>query len=149
MNDVLFLTFALLTGLFVLLLILKAVFKLNFCVLCGAVSLTWISLLVLFWAGLFNEPVLIALLMGASVTGVYYLVEKKVPKELHVFRFPFFLTLVFSAYLLLRFEVNVSVLAVTGFVFFVSLICGFLYFFRNNPKFKSVISKLIDCCKNW
>lgn len=149
MNDALLLTFALLTGLFVLLLIVKVIFKLNFCVLCGAVSLTWISLVGLFWAGLFEDILLIALLMGGSIVGIYYLVEKKVREQLHIFRFPFFLTLVFWAYLLLKFEFNASVFIVAGLVVFLWLICGFLYFFRNNAKFKSVVSKLIDCCKNW
>lgn len=149
MNDALLLTFALLTGLFVLLLIVKAIFKLNFCVLCGAVSLTWISLVGLFWAGLFEDILLIALLMGGSVVGIYYLVEKWAREQWYIFRFPFFLTLVFLAYLLLKFEFNASVFIAAGLVVFLWLICGFLYFFRNNSKFKSVVSKLIDCCKNW
>ena len=53
------------------------------CAVCGAVSLTWISLLALTYLKLFDDKYLIAILMGQSICGAMYLFEKSAPKKLH------------------------------------------------------------------
>lgn len=46
------------------------------CAVCAAVSLTWLSLLVLWFAGLEIELLLIAILMGQSIVGIMYKSEE-------------------------------------------------------------------------
>ena len=61
---------------FFLLLGIKSLFKKKLeklCVICASVSLTWIFLLILYFLGKFEDLVVIALLMGGSVVGLYYL----------------------------------------------------------------------------
>ncbi len=71
------------------------------CALCVAVALTWIFLLVLYKADRFHDLALLGLLMGSSVTGLYYFVQKRVPKVLRIFSLPFFLSLTAVFYLLI------------------------------------------------
>ena len=90
--------------LFFILLVIKNFFKEHrerFCVICVTVSLTWVVLLVLFWLKLFEDKIIIALLMGQSILGVYYILEGQVKEELKIFRLPFLLTLIIIGYLLL------------------------------------------------
>jgi len=77
------------------------------------------------------------------------LVEKKISEKFHVFRLPFFLTLLLVGYSLIGIfdfaEIASSIVLVLGLwgVF------GLMYFYRNNSRFKSSVSHIIDCCKNW
>src|SRR3989344_3178232 len=86
------------TVLFFFLLLIKGIFKKwfkkEFCVICAAVSLTWITLLILSWLEIFNDKTIIALLMGMSILGIFYLVENKVKERLTLFRLPFLLSLI-------------------------------------------------------
>ena len=86
---------------FAVLLAVKRASGLRFCVLCASLAGTWLVLLVLYRTGEYGNTLLLALLMGQSVTGLHYLLEKKVPDDLLVFRLPFVLTLTALAYLLL------------------------------------------------
>ena len=134
-------------GLFFVLLILKSSIrkskiKDNFCVVCASVSLMWIILLSLYLYGLFDNLLIISLLMGMSITGIYYFVERKIGKRsnLKIFRLPFILTLVVFAYYVLTFEnIAKSIMVIVGLWLIFSLI--YLY---NNPKFAK---KLLECCK--
>src|SRR3989338_2007816 len=95
------------TAAFFLLLILKAITSdslKRLCAICGAVSITWLILLFLFWTGRFSNIAIIALLMGESIVGIYYAAESyanKNNKALAVFRLPFILALTFIAVLVL------------------------------------------------
>jgi hypothetical protein len=146
MNSLL-LIFVLITVLFVILLLVKGVLKRKFCVICASVSLTWVTLLVLYWLGRFDEPVLIAVLMGQSIVGMYYLLEKKLPEQLHLFRLPFLLSATFVVYVALSAAhewVGVAVLlAVMWFV-----LIG-VYVYRSNPRMSRVMNRIIACCKDW
>lgn len=143
------LIFLSITSLFLIFLLIKAISKYKFCTLCASVALTWISLLILFWLNKFSNPVLVALLIGNSVVGIYYLAEKKISEKFHIFRLPFFLTLLLIGYSLV-FKANTKDLFLT-LILIASLwiIFGFIYFNRNNPKLKSIIESIINCCKNW
>ncbi len=149
MKDPLFLIFAGITFLFLIFLFFKAIGKYKFCVLCSSVALTWITLLILLWLKQFDNPTLVALLIGNSVVGIYYLTEKKISEKFYIFRLPFFLTLLFIGYLLI-FPVAVKSLFLTmAFLIFLWSVFAFLYFYSHNPKLKSIISNIINCCKNW
>lgn len=135
-------------SIFVLLLIVRSIFKLQFCVLCGSVFLTWAFLLTLYWFGFFENQLLIAIPMGGSVVGIYYLAERKTKEILHIFRLPFFLTLLFSAYMLIGIELTM-VRDAGIFIAALWLLCGLIYVYRNSPKFKGLAATLLKCCKNW
>lgn len=149
MNDPLFLIFSAIIALFLVFLIVKKFVKLKFCVLCASISLTWVTLLILYWLNLFEDFVLIALFIGNSIVGIYYLVERKTAEKFHIFRLPFFLTLIFIGYLLLSGFDIYRLIPTVGLLVFLWLIFGFLFLYGHNPKLKSAVSYIINCCKNW
>ncbi len=144
------------TFLFFLLLIFKSIFlkEKKICTICAAMSLTWIILLALSILGQFSNPVLVALLIGQTVIGIFYMVEQKVREELTVFRLPFLLTLTYIAYELLAFtllrETNYN-LFLESAIFLGALWALFLlfYFYRHHPVFQNKVQKIIECCKRW
>lgn len=126
--------------LFIIIVALQKHFKIP-CALCGAIALTWLALLILFWMGIWEDPLVIALLMGASITGVLYLLEKRVEKDLLVFRAPFVLTMVVMALLLLgQFNMAAIVLLLAAWVVFI------LIYLQNRA---NVVTRLIECCRRW
>jgi hypothetical protein len=141
------LIFAAIAVLFVVLLVGKGVIKSHFCVICASVSMTWAALLGFFWAGMFDEPILIAVLMGESVVGLYYLVEKKTKEQLHIFRLPFLLTATFVAYVLLGRSEGV----VASFLLLLSLwvVFGIIYLSRTHAYTHKVVERIIACCRDW
>ena len=116
--------------------------KENLCVICASISLTWIVLLFLYFFDLFDNILIISLLMGMSVTGIYHFAESKIGKanKLKIFRLPFIITLIVIAYYILTFEniVNSILIVMALWLLFVSV------YFYNNTKF---IKKLLECCK--
>ena len=146
MNDSLFPLLAIVVF-FVALLFIKAITKKKFCVLCVAVSVTWIGLLALKAFGAFNQPLVLGVLMGESIFGVYHLVEKRTPDAWHVFRLPFLLTLTGFAFVLL--QISFSLWALTFFLG-VLWLGGLVFFFgRNNARISRVAKSLLACCKDW
>jgi len=108
------------------------------CVLCTAISLTWGTLLVLYWSGVRIDPVLLGILMGQTVLGVYYLIKKKYP----LFQLPALLTLTFVAY--------VAIVGYDGhgpMLFLVVL--WMLFFLFTNNTFVNVAKHIAECCKRW
>jgi hypothetical protein len=145
MMDVAFIFLAI-TVLFVLLVGLRSLFNLKICALCGAVSSTWIVLLVMFYVGIFNNPVLLGILMGGSIVGVMYLLEQKLPERFQIFKLPFFLTFVSATYfaILQSFAFEVAVIP------FLLWVCmGAIYAGRNINSLKTLGRRIIECCKNW
>ncbi|HLD03615.1 MAG TPA: hypothetical protein VJC17_02470 [Candidatus Dojkabacteria bacterium] len=134
--------------LFFVLLGIKALTKLQICAICLSVSLAWILLLILYWLGYFQETTLLALLMGQSILGIYYLIESKVKKDLLLFRLPFLLTLTFIFYSL----INKSISQFSEAVIFLILIWfGFfiIYIFKSDLRLQKFMKQIIDCCKRW
>ncbi|MFQ6004377.1 MAG: hypothetical protein ACE5OQ_02645 [Woeseia sp.] len=133
--------------LFIGLLIMKSVTKWKFCVICTSVSATWMALLASYWLGMFHQPVIIAVLMGQSIVGLYYLVENRTNEGLHVFRLPFLLTLTLAGFVALG--------VTTDLVYALSLLAGLwvvlslLYLYRQNPRTRIVVDRIIACCKDW
>jgi len=137
-------------ALFFLLLGIKSLIRVKFCVICLSVSLTWVGLLVLSWIADFKDYLLLGLLMGQSVLGVYYLAERKLKEELLIFRLPFLLTLTLIAYLLSRpFSEVPEVVGAVGAVGGLWLVFGLGYAYRNKAGFNRFVKKIIECCKNW
>ena len=137
--------------LFLSLLILKSIFlkklKFDVCALCFSVSLTWIVLLILRYFGRFDNVIIISLLMGGSIVGIFYVIERKVKEDVTLFRLPFFLTLVFLGYSLINFSSELLKI----FFFLIGLWGLFfvLYLYRTKPLLKEKVQKMVECCKRW
>ncbi len=139
------------TVLFFILLVFKQFLpkkkKDKFCVICASISLTWITLLVLYYIKLFDNLIILSILIGTSITGIYYLVESKVNKRMKVFRLPFILTLIFIGYNLINGfykELNVWILLLILWLLFI-----FFYIYSGNKKINLFVNKLVECCKKW
>lgn len=143
----LFFIFIMVIALFFILLLIKEVFKIKLCAICTSFCLTWIFLLVAYRLGYFGDIVILSLLMGLSITGIYYLFEKKVKEKFHLFRLPFLLTLIFVFYLLLKIPSKfISVFLLLVFLWIIFVI---LFLYKTNTKVKGIVKKIIDCCKDW
>ncbi len=139
--------FLLVIVLFAVLLTVKKFIKKNFCVICLAVSLSWMSLLVLYYLGLYGSVFIIALLMGHTSLGVYYIAEKKAEREFLVFRLPFLLTLMLIMVTLLEPAlVEASLVLALGVVWLVFVM---LYAWRNVKWVRNMATRVIECCGNW
>ena len=137
--------------LFILLLIIKQFLpkkiKDNSCVICTAVSLTWIILLGLYYLNLFENKTFIALLMGNTVLGIFYLAEKKVKNEWKIFRLPFYFTLLTVAISVLQITKSIGDLLLIVVILWIVFFS--LHYYRGNQKLRGIVKKLIECCKNW
>lgn len=133
-------------GLFIFLLFIKEITKLRFCVICVSISSTWLILLLLYWFGYFDNMLLVAILMGESSLGVYYLLEKRVKEKFHLFRLPFLFLLVYIVYSLINLSIEIQTL-LTLLIIWVLFFIIFMY--KTNPKIKKVTNKIIECCKDW
>lgn len=136
-------------GLFFMLLTGKNILlkEKNICVLCATISLTWIGLFLLWKLGFYNNVMIIALFMGMSIVGLFYMIEQRVSEEMTLFRLPFLLTLTVIGYSLLETPEDIfmiSVILVILWIFF-----GLLYYYRTQPLFKQKVQKIIECCKRW
>lgn len=148
--EALLLVFLTISGLFFLFLILKSwlkgKIKEQFCVICASVFVTWFSLLALLWWGVFEDSLIIALLIGESTVGIYYLVESKVKEELKIFRLPFLLSLIFVGYSLITLSLAFSALF---WVLGIWMLFTVIYLYRNNERIQTITKKLVECCKRW
>ncbi|MCF6276561.1 MAG: hypothetical protein L3J07_01785 [Candidatus Magasanikbacteria bacterium] len=137
----------LITVLFLLILIIKQIIKLKVCAICASISIAWIVLLFLFWKGLFDNPLVIGILMGQSTIGFYYLLERKLKNKWHIFRLPFLLSsIVFIAFFLDQNKFWVDTIIFLLIVWFIFLS---LFFMRNSPKIKKTVEQIIACCRDW
>ncbi len=144
--ELLFYTIIGIIALFFILLMLKNIFNWKkFCVLCVSVSLTWIFLLIFYFLKIFQDKIIIAILMGHTSLGLFYLWEKKVKERFKIFRLPLLLSFIFIIYSALESFEFKSLLLILGawLVFFL------IYLFRNNKGFNKFTKKIIECCKNW
>lgn len=144
--DILTGTFIGIAILFILILILKNAFNLKkICVICLSVTLVWATLLILYFLNIFSDKTIIALLMGQTSLGLFYIWERKVKEKFTIFRLPLLLTLIFILYTVLE---NFT-LSSLSFLFILWAVFVLIYSFRNNQNFKETTNKLIECCKKW
>lgn len=121
--------------------------KEKFCVVCTAVSLTWIVLLILYWLDIFNNQIILALLIGGSTVGIFYLVDGMVDEKFKIFRLPFLLTIIIIGYLLIMIPSDIIKIIVLLLALWLMFIIIFVH--RNNRKMNSFVKKLLECCKKW
>ena len=75
--------------LFFILLVLKNIFNLKkFCAICISITLVWVLLLISYFLNIFIDKTIIAILMGHTSLGIFYLWEKKTKEKFKVFRLP-------------------------------------------------------------
>ena len=134
------------TILFTVFLMLRSLFSLKVCALCAAVATSWIILVILFYLGIPVNSILVGILMGGSMVGVIYLLEQKLPADFIIFKLSFFLTLVTTVYFILERSVAYQGLIILASIWVLSFV---IYVNRNTGKFKSMGTKIIECCKNW
>ncbi len=141
-------TLLLITILFVVLLLIKKTLSeiVKVCAICVAVGLSWLLLLTMLKLGKIEDPLIVGILMGQSSLGVYYLLEKKAPRELLLFRLPVLLSLTLLVFTVVsgNWLLDASLL-----VAIVWLVVGLLYFYRNNEWAKGRVKSMIECCGNW
>ena len=130
------------TALFFILLIIKNIFNIKkFCAICLSISLTGIALLILYFLGIFSDKIIIAILMGHTSLGLYYVLEKKARKKFLIFRLPYLLTSISIIYFILDgFIINGLYLILGLWALFL-----IIYLF----KFNKLAKKIIECCKRW
>ena len=144
MNPILI--FGIIASLFVFFILFNTIFsKFKVCAICAAVSATWLSLLGLYLLGKFEDKIIIAILAGQSVVGIYYFLEKKVSEKLLVFRLPFLLTLTAVIYLI--FSGIKYVIGLTLLLIFIWIVMAFLFIYSSNPKLNALVNKIVECCK--
>jgi len=139
--------FSLLVGFFLLGILARKITGKNICALCGAVSLTWVTMLVMYWLGKDVDLLILGVLMGGSAVGFMYYLGTKVPEKCEILKFPFLLTLFWIFYRVLRgFEdVATESIILTG----LWIIFGSIFLLYTNNQLRAIGKKLIECCKNW
>lgn len=149
--ESLFLILAGITALFFVILGVREFFsrktKEKICSICFAVSVTWVFLLLMFWMGKFSDKTILAVLMGQSSLGLYYLWEHKAKDKSKVFRLPFLLTLILAAYSLVEgfsYGYNVIIFIIILWAFFFVV-----YLYGSDGKTGGFVRKLVECCKKW
>mgnify|MGYP003394444353 CR=1 FL=1 len=135
------------TAIFLLALLVQNFTRLKFCAICVTVSLTWLTLLIAWLLGFFIDPLLIGILMGESVIGLYYLIEKKTEVIWQIFRWPYIITMTSAVYLIVgtRSSVWLSLILLL-LVWFVWIA---IFVLRKYPAIKKITEKLIACCRDW
>lgn len=144
-----FYIFSAIIAVFFFLLIAKELLarKARLCLICASISITWVTLLMLYKKGYFDNVVILSMLMGQSIVGIFYLMEKKTSEKFHLFKVPFLLTLTLAFYSLIVFPTDFMRVFMLLAAFWSVLTVLFLY--RNNRKAGVFIKKLIECCRRW
>ncbi len=136
--------FATIVLIFVLVLGARRFAKRDLCALCLSVSLTWVGLLILHKAGMFENAVLLALLMGQSVTGVSYMLKDRLPQVLRIFTLPFFLSLTAVSYVLITNDYIIWTLVLLTAVW---IGAWFIFVSRDDPGTQPLATVVMECCE--
>ena len=140
-----FYVFLAISLIFIASLIIRNLLNKAFCSLCVAVASVWLVLLYLYKSGRFSDGVLLALLVGQSITGIFYLTYRKLPKSLRIFSLPFFLSLTAVLYMLITADIQ---LAVFILLLVLWLAAWIIFTYRNDPAKKAVAKILAKCCED-
>jgi hypothetical protein len=94
--------------------------------------------------GKFQDVVLLSLLMGQSITGIYYLVDKHIKASLRIFTLPFFLSLTTFFYLVISGSKNVMppLLILLG----LWVVAYLIFAWRNDPGKRNISKAVMNCC---
>ncbi len=145
----LLLTLVMIIGIFAILLLSKRFFKKKYCAICGAVTITWIILLVMSKINYYTNTLIIGILAGQTIHGVYTLYGKS-KKFNQSYKIPLLLTMIAVVYYAIKSQYSVKEL--TGAAIFLFILWALTYLanaHNHNPKIRSALKKLISCCKNW
>ena len=134
------------TVLFFIVLIVAKKLDVKMCAICGGILLTWIGLFALYRAGYFKDAVLLALLMGQSITGAYYFIKKRVARALQIFTLPFMLTLLALAYFSINWTQSVTIPLSALLVLWI--VAYIIFAYRNDPGKKMVADAMMHCCED-
>ena len=132
---------------FLVLLLLKSFMPWKFCVACVTISSSWMALLIWRAVGGAINPIFIAVLMGESVVGLYYVLEKNVPETWHIFRWPFLITATTVAYVASGLQTQLWL--AFAFIAAIWIFFGLLYAVRHVALWQKVVQQLIACCRDW
>jgi len=133
------------TILFFLILILKKIFNLKkICTICTSITISWITLLTFYLSGIFHGKTIIAILMGHTSLGMFYIFERKAKENLKVFRLPLLLSFIFVIYSILE-SFNLKSLIFIGALWFFF----FIIYLLKTTKIKSLFNQILECCKKW
>ncbi|HLG90643.1 MAG TPA: hypothetical protein VI336_00550 [Candidatus Saccharimonadales bacterium] len=139
------LIFLLISLVFIAGLIYNQKSKRKICAICAAVSLTWLLLFILYKTGTYKDTVLLSLLTGQSITGLYYLGLRRLPKSLRIFTLPFFLSLTAIFYLLIT---EKFVLAAFGLLTALWVAAWVIFINRKDPGKKPLAQAVTNCCED-
>ncbi len=135
-----------LTALFFIFLGLKNWKGWSFCAICVASTLTWITLVGLYILDMFDSLILIVLMAGMTLHGLYRLWEEKSSRKHLVFRLPVLLLGITVLYQVFVWQIYSELL---GLLVLVWLFFLMLYFYRENDRFEAYVDDLIECCRDW
>lgn len=130
---------------FIASLILKNLVKKPLCSLCVAIASVWLVTAFLYKNDRFSNGVLLALLVGQSITGIFYFAYRRLPKSLRIFSLPFFLSLTAFLYVLITSEVQLSVFILLAVLW---LVAWTIFTYRNDPGKKTIAKILAKCCED-
>ncbi|MEK7481446.1 MAG: hypothetical protein AAB633_01730 [Patescibacteria group bacterium] len=128
-------------------LLAQQIVRRRFCALCVSVSLTWLWLLVAYVSGRVDDALLIGILMGGSVVGLMYLLQRRLPERFSLFRLPYVVSMVAVVYVVLGGRTGgwTAVVALAAlWVIFIAV-----YLFRAHGRVAGVAQKIIACCRDW
>lgn len=118
----------------------------NFCAICMASTLTWVVLSVFYILGFFDSLILIVLMSGMTLHGLYQLWEEKSSRKHLVFRLPVLLTGVAALYQVFVWQIHLELI---GFLSVLWVFFLLMYFYRENDSFGAYIDEVIECCRDW
>jgi len=126
---------------FVFLGVKKVMKSKNLCVICTTITTSWIILLALYLLEIFIDTTILAILMGHTSLGVYYILERRVKERLLIFRLPYILTSITIIY----FVLGGFLLDAFYFIFALWGLFLIIYLLRNNK----LAGEILECCKKW
>lgn len=127
-------------------LMLKKYLPILGCALCVAVAATWFVLWLISQNGVVVNPLLLALMIGESVVGTYYLAEKRASQDWQIFRLPFFLSLMLVGLMLASATPTVGAALIVAGLW---AIHALLFYYRKSPRLQTKVRAIIDCCSGW
>ena len=140
-----FYVFLAISLIFIASLIIKNLLNKTLCSLCVAVASVWLVLFFLYKNGRFSDGVLLALLVGQSITGIFYFAYRRLPKSLRIFSLPFFLSLTAVFYMLISADIQLAVFILLAVLWLTAWI---IFIYRNDPGKKAVAKILAKCCED-